>query len=67
MFFKYEIISNVNNIQKQIDNRCITEVDMLQVNKMDSIITKYMLQTEKSLKHSTQSHLWSPKLAFANI
>ena len=50
MFFKYEIISNVNNIQKQIDNRCITEVDMLQVNKMDSIITKYMLQTEKIVK-----------------
>ena len=34
----------------------ITEVDMLQVNKINNIIIKCMLQVEQSLKHSTHSH-----------
>ena len=63
-FLKYDIISKVNNIQKQVDNGSIIEVKILQVNKIDNIITKCMLQVEQSLKHSTHSHLWSLRLAF---
>ena len=38
---------------------------MIQVNKIDSIITKCMLKAENKLKNSSHSHPWFPKLAFA--
>ena len=38
---------------------------MIHVNKIDTIITKYMLKTKKKIKHSSHSRPWSPTFAFA--
>ena len=42
---KNDIITKFNIIQKQIDNENIAKSDIIQVYKVDSIITKCILQS----------------------
>ena len=46
---KHNIITQVNIIQKKIDTGFISKTDTNQVNIIDNIITKYMLQSEQTL------------------
>ena len=65
LFLQHNVIPNINTIQKKIDNKSLNENDMIQVNKIDNVITKCMLKAENKLKHSSHSHPWYPSLAFA--
>ena len=65
LFLQHDVITNINMIQKKIDNKSLNESDMFHVNQIDNIITKCMLKAENKLKHSSHSHPWSPTLAFA--
>ena len=64
---KHNIITQVNIIQKKIDTGFISKTDTNQVNIIDNIITKYMLQSEQTLRHSIHSHSFSRKIAFTII
>ena len=65
LFLHHNVLKNIKNIQRKIENSLLKESDMIHVNKIDTIITKCMLKAEKKLKHSFHSHPWSPTLAFA--
>ena len=64
-FLQHNVLKNIKNIQTKIENSSLNESDMIHVNKIDTIITKYMLKAKKKLKHSSHSHPWSPTLDFA--
>ena len=65
LFLENDIINKTKIIKKNIDNNCIKESNMIQVNRVDNTITTCMLQAEKKVKHFIHSHPWSPKLIFS--
>ena len=65
LFLQHNVLKNITIIQTKIENSSLNESDMIHVNKVDTIITKYMLKAEKKLKYYSHSRPWSPTLAFA--
>ena len=56
LFLKHNVIKNIKIIQTKIGTTSLNESDMIHANKIDTIITRCMLKTEKKLKHSNHSH-----------